>query len=105
MTAIALEYAKRLTNKHPHAVREDQEEEFLRQEMKRNVQAALHGTGFHELRRVDVLGEEGHVTLDGTVSRYYLKQVAQTVAHKLEGVRSVTNRIRVLQRNRVEATG
>ncbi len=38
---------------------------------------------------------EGQVTLHGTVSNYYLKQVAQTVAYRQSGVGSLANRIRV----------
>ena len=105
MTAISLECGGRQTKELQHFVPEDQEGGVVRQQVERDVQTALHETGFHELRQVDVLGDEGHVTLHGTVSRYYLKQIAQSVAHKLEGVRSVSNRIRVLQRNRAEATG
>lgn len=99
MSPVALEQAGRLLNRGLScSEREDEREgeyEVIRHEIEEIVQTALHASGFHELRRIEVFSLEGHVTLHGTVSNYYLKQVAQTVAYRQSGVGSLANRIRV----------
>jgi osmotically-inducible protein OsmY len=39
--------------------------------------------------------QDGHVFMKGTVPSYYLKQLAQESALKINGVQSVMNQIRV----------
>jgi osmotically-inducible protein OsmY len=61
----------------------------------REVTGALVATGRTPLRRVQVLATNGVVTLRGRVSSYYLKQVAQAVALRVDGVCQVYNEVHV----------
>ncbi len=95
MSPVALEPAGGLLNQDLTCSEPESDNETVRLEIEEVVQTALHSSGFYELRRIEVLSLEGQVTLHGTVSNYYLKQVAQTVAYRQSGVGSLANRIRV----------
>lgn len=55
----------------------------------------LHTTGYTCLDRIDCRFCNGVLTLSGTVTSYYQKQVAQTAVLSLEGIGQVKNEIEV----------
>jgi BON domain len=55
----------------------------------------LHSSGFSALRTLRCEVTEGVVIVHGVVSSYYLKQMAQTVVLRLDGVRTVKNLVEV----------
>jgi osmotically-inducible protein OsmY len=59
------------------------------------VLEALEATGRFSRRHVSAIVRDGHVVLVGTVSSYYLKQIAQTACMAVVGVTSLENRIAV----------
>lgn len=60
-----------------------------------NVRRALDNRGYRDLRQLDVAVDDGVVTLAGSVSSFYLKQVVQATAKALPGVRRVVNNVDV----------
>lgn len=52
---------------------------------------ALATSGHRSLRYLQVFCNNGRVTLEGQVPTYYLKQLAQTLVQRVEGVRDVDN--------------
>lgn len=63
--------------------------------VKERVRAALHRSGYPDLRSVDVKSVPRGVQLQGTVHSYYLKQIAQLVALSTDGVDAVDNQVEV----------
>lgn len=61
----------------------------------RLAERILAESGYAELRRVRCDLEGGRLTLDGQVSTFHLKQLAQTIAAKVPSVRDIVNRIEV----------
>ncbi len=61
------------------------------------MRCRLTQSPYHAVRRVDVDERQGVLTLSGRVPNYYLKQMAQTAAAKVEGVKRVINRIDVVE--------
>jgi osmotically-inducible protein OsmY len=61
------------------------------------VERALRATGYGSLRGIEVTVHARLVILDGRVPSYYLKQVAQTTALAVPGVRQVRNDLDVGQ--------
>ena len=61
------------------------------------VERALRATGYGPLRGIEVTVHARLVILDGRVPSYYLKQVAQTSALAVPGVRRVRNDLDVGQ--------
>ncbi len=59
------------------------------------IATALRESGYSELRRIDCSCEEGILVLSGSVSSYYLKQVAQTLVGKLTNRGRILNQIKV----------
>ena len=60
------------------------------------VRQALDRCGYDQLRRVRVSATpSGRVRLDGRVGSFYLKQVAQTAALSVPGVKRVQNDLQV----------
>jgi osmotically-inducible protein OsmY len=57
------------------------------------VERQLAAAGYLSLRAVTVTVHEGLATLRGAVNCYYEKQVAQTVAMRIDGVESLRNDI------------
>lgn len=58
----------------------------------------LRATAFPALREVDVEICAGVVILWGRVPSYYQKQLAQSVAQRVEGVRAIANGLEVVCR-------
>lgn len=57
---------------------------------------ALDRSGYGQLRRVRVAARpNGRVRLDGAVSSFYLKQIAQTVVLSVPGVTRIHNELQV----------
>lgn len=56
---------------------------------------AFRTAGYVQLRQIGITHQNGHVTLRGRVSTYFLKQVAQTLAWSRPGVQVVDNDIEV----------
>lgn len=56
---------------------------------------ALTDSGQHELRRLNVQETEESLILEGRVSRFYLKQLAQELVRGAAEGRRLINRIRV----------
>ena len=50
---------------------------------------------YRELARTQCRYHRGTVTLEGEVSSFYLKQIAQTVARRVQGVERVVNHMNV----------
>ena len=59
------------------------------------VQAAFQRLGYRQLRALRCRTEGSTVVLNGTISSFYLKQIAQSTAAKVEGVQRVVNEIEV----------
>lgn len=59
------------------------------------VASRLAASGYPSLRNVQCEVSEDVMVLSGTVSSYYLKQMAQTVAGQTDGVGRVKNRLQV----------
>lgn len=57
--------------------------------------ARLLRSSYGELRRVTGDFHEGILTLRGRVSSFYLKQIAQSLVQRLEGVERIVNRVEV----------
>ena len=57
------------------------------------VRLKLLESSYVELRRMGCEYRQGVLTLSGRVTSYYLKQLAQTLAMKTEGVDAVDNRL------------
>jgi osmotically-inducible protein OsmY len=74
--------AKRRIVRNDRTVQEQLEQQF-------------RATPYRELVRVVCRFQRGTVTLDGEVSSYYLKQIAQTLAKHVHGVTRVVNRVGV----------
>ena len=50
---------------------------------------------YRELQRISCATDNGVLVLNGQVSSFYLKQVAQEIARKAEGVHAIANRLEV----------
>lgn len=57
------------------------------------VDRALRASGYPELRNVRVIVQDGIVHLNGSVSRYYLKQIAQSAARSVVVQHGVKNEL------------
>jgi osmotically-inducible protein OsmY len=60
------------------------------------AERALRNSPYLALRNVTCDCRDGVLTLRGCLPTYYLKQVAQAVVARLEGVRQVVNEIQVV---------
>lgn len=67
----------------------------LMEDVQTRAQARLRACPYREVQRTTCLFHKGVLLLQGTVSSYYLKQIAQTVLMHVEGVRHIVNTIRV----------
>ncbi|GAB4136300.1 MAG: hypothetical protein Tsb009_03240 [Planctomycetaceae bacterium] len=63
------------------------------------VRKRFHEQPCSSLKRLSIEFCEGTLTLRGTVPTYYQKQVAQSVASQVEGVRKINNQTRVVSEN------
>lgn len=63
------------------------------------VHASLRAHGHTRLHAIECHAEGGRITLRGSTSTYYLKQVAQTIAARVPGVRNVHNEVTVATDN------
>ena len=63
------------------------------------AEVLLRQSAYPELWLISCSNEEGALTLHGTVSTYYLKQLAQTIAQGLSGVDAIENRLHVRRRS------
>jgi hypothetical protein len=59
------------------------------------AKAALRATGYRELATLDCEVVDRTVAISGTVPSYYLKQIAQAVLARLDGVIRVENLVEV----------
>jgi osmotically-inducible protein OsmY len=59
------------------------------------ARAKLQRSAYQEIRKLTCDFHEGVLTLRGRVSSYYLKQVAQTLVFRLDGVGELNNRLEV----------
>jgi osmotically-inducible protein OsmY len=59
------------------------------------AQSRLRNSGYYELYLVSLEFHAGVLSLQGRVSSYYLKQVAQTLILGLDGVVELNNRLEV----------
>ena len=67
----------------------------LMEDVQTRAQAKLRACPYREVQKTTCLFHKGVLLLQGTVSSYYLKQIAQTVLMRVEGVRHIVNTIRV----------
>jgi osmotically-inducible protein OsmY len=59
----------------------------------------LHSCGYAGLRRLRCEATDAVVIVHGVVPSYYLKQMAQTIVQRLDGIRSVVNLVEVQPRD------
>lgn len=67
----------------------------LMEDVQARAQAKLRACPYREVQKTTCFFHKGVLLLQGTVSSYYLKQIAQTVLMHVEGVRHIVNTIRV----------
>jgi osmotically-inducible protein OsmY len=60
-----------------------------------NAQKALKRTGYLPLHNLRLDIQEGRVRLEGVVPRWYMKQLAQEVVIKVDGVNEVDNALKI----------
>jgi osmotically-inducible protein OsmY len=63
--------------------------------LKRRVETFLYRSGRHRLRQLQVQVDSGVVTLKGTVSTYYERQLAISFCQRVAGVVSIQDRLEV----------
>jgi osmotically-inducible protein OsmY len=73
----------------------DNLEESQSERIAQEIYAALRQLGYSDLRRIKCTVVDGDVQLHGELRSFYLKQLAQTAAMQTDGVRLLTNTIRV----------
>jgi osmotically-inducible protein OsmY len=61
----------------------------------RRVEDALQTCGYRDLFGLQCECNEGVITLVGHVGSYFLKQMAQTVVGRVEGVTRINNQLQV----------
>jgi len=66
-----------------------------RSELASRVRLTLDRADYPVFHGLTVTEDEGTIVLDGRLPSYYLKQVAQTVAASVNGVRRVVNHVQV----------
>jgi osmotically-inducible protein OsmY len=59
------------------------------------IQDRFHRSPYLPLRYIDCRLDDGTLVLSGRVPTFYLKQLAQTIASSLNGIRRVVNDLRV----------
>jgi osmotically-inducible protein OsmY len=59
------------------------------------VERALQMSGYADLRGLRCDSEDGVITLRGRVRSFFLKQMAQTVVARVEGVTGINNSLQV----------
>lgn len=59
------------------------------------VKRVFRSSGYTPLTKVRVLAEQGHVSLEGEVPTYFMKQIAQTQVLSMAGVRKLHNDLSV----------
>lgn len=64
-------------------------------QLRRRIEGELRSSGHRPLWCVTLLVEDGTVLLEGTVSSYYLKQLAQEAVRRIDGVRRIDNGLTV----------
>ena len=62
------------------------------------AEARLGHSAYLELRRIRCQARDRRLRLQGHVSSYYLRQIAQTIVQGLEGVDAVDNQLQVKPR-------
>jgi osmotically-inducible protein OsmY len=65
------------------------------EQLRQQIERALGGTGYRQLREIAVDVRDGIATLNGCVPSYYLKQVAQCAVMAVGEVGRVANDIEV----------
>jgi osmotically-inducible protein OsmY len=63
------------------------------------AQAKLRRSPYYDVRNAACNFHEGVLTLRGRVSSYYLKQMAQTLVRRLDGVGEIDNQLEVVSRS------
>lgn len=66
-------------------------------ELETSVRSSLQKTGYHQLRRLDVVVQDGQVRLSGRLPQFYLLQLAQQAVMKTKGVLNIENGIEVVR--------
>lgn len=66
-------------------------------ELEVSVRSSLQQTGYQQLRRLDVVVEDGQVTLSGRLPQFYLLQLAQQAVEKTAGVLNIENGIEIVR--------
>jgi hypothetical protein len=66
-----------------------------RQTIEDAARVRLRQSCYHTVRSVSCRFHEGVLILDGRVPSYYLKQIAQTLVHRVPGVEELDNRLQV----------
>ncbi len=66
-------------------------------ELETSIRTSLQKTGYHQLRRLDVVVEDGQVRLSGHLPQFYLLQLAQQAVMKTKGVLNIENGIKVVR--------
>jgi osmotically-inducible protein OsmY len=61
------------------------------------VKRRLEQSGYYSVRKINIHEHEGVLTLYGSVSSFYLKQVAQAAAAGVPGVEQIHNRVQVVE--------
>lgn len=64
-------------------------------QLRDRLQQQLDRTRYPALANVRFEEDAGHVVIRGCVRSYYLKQLAQSIAMRTDGVESITNEIKV----------
>ena len=55
------------------------------------LRSVLRESPYQEIRNLDCEFNEGILTLNGVLTTFYMKQLAQTAVNRLEGVEQVRN--------------
>ena len=66
-------------------------------ELETSIRTSLQKTGYHQLRRLDVVVENGQVRLSGRLPQFYLLQLEQQAVMKTKGVLKLENGIKVVR--------
>ena len=78
----------------PHFVSENSSQDS---ELESSIRTSLQKTGYQQLRRLDVVVEDGLVRLTGRLPQFYLLQLAQQAVMKTEGVLNLDNGIEIVR--------